>query len=61
LDTIENDMRAVGVYVGDMEDRDKWRFRTMVADPKCLEKRRRRRRNTLGKTMTIGTTNNHIH
>jgi len=27
LDTIENDMRAVGVCVVDVEDRDKWRSR----------------------------------
>jgi len=26
LDTIENDMRAVGVCVGDVENQDKWRF-----------------------------------
>jgi len=34
LDTIENDMRAVYVYVEDVEDRDKLRSRTKVADPK---------------------------
>jgi len=35
LDTIENDMRAVSVCVGDVEKRNKWRFRTKVAaDPK---------------------------
>jgi hypothetical protein len=44
LDTVENDMRAVGVYVGDVENRDKWRLRTRVADPKYLRERRSRRR-----------------
>jgi hypothetical protein len=35
LDTIENDMRAaVGVCVGVVENRDEWRFKTRVADPK---------------------------
>lgn len=32
--TIENDMRAISVCVGDVENRVKWRFRTKVADPK---------------------------
>jgi hypothetical protein len=27
LDTIENDMRAVGVCIGDVENRNEWRFR----------------------------------
>jgi len=39
LDTIDNDMRAVGVGVREVENRDKWRFRTMMADPKYLEGR----------------------
>jgi hypothetical protein len=34
LDKIENDMRTVSVSVGDAENRDEWRFRTQVADPK---------------------------
>jgi len=34
LGTIENDMRAVGVCVGNVEKQDKWRFRTKVANPK---------------------------
>jgi len=34
LDTIENDMRAVSVCIGDVKNRDKWRFRTKVADSK---------------------------
>jgi hypothetical protein len=38
LDTIENDMRAVGVCVGDLENRDEWRFRATVADSKVGEK-----------------------
>jgi hypothetical protein len=42
---IENDMRAVGVCEKDIENREDWRFRTRVADPKYLaEKRRKRRR-----------------
>jgi len=28
------DMRATSVWVEDVEDRDKWRSRTKVADPK---------------------------
>lgn len=35
LDTIGNYVRAtVGVRVGDVENSDKWRFRTRVVDPK---------------------------
>jgi hypothetical protein len=34
LDSIENDMRAIGVCKGDVENLNKWRFRTRVADPK---------------------------
>jgi len=34
LDTIENDMRAAGVCVKDVEDRDELRCRTRVAIPK---------------------------
>jgi hypothetical protein len=34
LDMIENDMRAIGVWVGDIENRDKKRFWTRVANPK---------------------------
>jgi len=34
LNTIENDMRADGLCVGDVENRDNWRFRKKVADPK---------------------------
>jgi len=36
LDTIENIMRAVGVCVMDIEDRDKWRSKTWVTDPKYI-------------------------
>jgi len=32
LDTIESDMRIVGVYVRNVEYRDKWKSRTRVAD-----------------------------
>jgi hypothetical protein len=34
LDTIENYMRAVGVYIEDVEDRDEWRFSIKLADTK---------------------------
>jgi hypothetical protein len=34
MDTIENDMRAVGMWVGYVENQDKCRFRIKVADPK---------------------------
>jgi len=34
LETLENDMRAVGVCRGDVIDQIKWRCRTRVADPK---------------------------
>jgi len=35
LDTFENDMRAAGVRAADVEDnRDKWRSKTRMADPK---------------------------
>jgi hypothetical protein len=34
LNTIENDMRTVDVFVGDVKNRDEWRFRTRVANPK---------------------------
>ncbi len=40
MENIENDMRLVGVGIGDVKDRDKWRFRTRVADPKELGGRR---------------------
>jgi len=34
LDTvIESDMRAAGVCVGDVENREKWKFTTSVANP----------------------------
>jgi hypothetical protein len=36
LDTIQNDIRAVDVYVGDLENRDEWRLRIRVVDPKYL-------------------------
>ena len=36
LENIEKDMRVVGVCIGDVKDRDWWRFRTRVADPKEL-------------------------
>jgi len=38
LDIIENDMRAVGVCKGDLENRNKWKFRTKVANPNRREK-----------------------
>jgi len=34
LDTIEDDMRAVGQCIGDLKNRDKRWFRTKVVDPK---------------------------
>jgi hypothetical protein len=34
LDTIENDVRAVDMYVGDVENQEKYRFRIKVADLK---------------------------
>jgi len=34
LDTIENDLRTVGVCIGDVKNRDKWRFWTKVVNPK---------------------------
>jgi len=34
LDTVENDiMRVVGVCVGDVKNRDKWRSKTRVTNP----------------------------
>jgi hypothetical protein len=41
LDTIKNDMRAVSVYVVDVENRDRW---TKVTDPKLLGEKQRRRK-----------------
>jgi hypothetical protein len=38
LDTIENDMRAVDVCVGDVENLDKWRIRTRMSTPNSWEK-----------------------
>jgi hypothetical protein len=32
LDTIEYDIRAIGVCVGDVENRDEWRFKTGMVD-----------------------------
>jgi hypothetical protein len=32
LDTIENDIKAVGVCVRDVENRDQWKFGTKVVD-----------------------------
>lgn len=34
LNTVENDMKAFGVCLEDIENRDEWRFRTRVVDPK---------------------------
>jgi hypothetical protein len=34
LDTIENDMKAVGVFVGDVKNRDEWMIKIKVTDPK---------------------------
>jgi hypothetical protein len=34
LDTIENDMRAVGVCVRDVENQEEWWLRTKVSDQK---------------------------
>lgn len=34
LDMIKNDIKAIGMCVGDIKNRDKWSFRTKVADPK---------------------------
>jgi hypothetical protein len=33
LGMIENDMRAIGMYVEDIVNRDEWEFRTKVPDP----------------------------
>jgi len=33
LDAIENDMRAVGVCVENVENRGKWRFKTKETNP----------------------------
>jgi len=38
LDTIENNMRAACMWVGDVENRDNWRFWMKVADPKVGRK-----------------------
>jgi hypothetical protein len=38
LDAIESYMKAVGVCVVDVENRDEWRFRTRVADHNSWEK-----------------------
>jgi CRISPR/Cas system-associated protein Cas5 (RAMP superfamily) len=40
----ENVVRAVDVRVGHVENREEWRFKTRVADPKHLKERRRKRR-----------------
>jgi hypothetical protein len=40
-----NDMKTVGVYIGDIENRE-WRFRTRVLNPKELGERRKRKRRT---------------
>jgi len=37
LDTIENNIRAVGVCEVDVDNRNKLRFRTKMADPKSWE------------------------
>jgi hypothetical protein len=34
LNTIENYMKAVDMYVGDIKNPDKWRFKTKIADAK---------------------------
>jgi hypothetical protein len=34
LDTIENGIRIVDVCVGDVENRNEWKFRTRMIDPK---------------------------
>jgi hypothetical protein len=47
LDTIKYNMRVVGVCVGDVENRDQWRFRTNVADPKYVGESRGRRKKRL--------------
>jgi hypothetical protein len=45
LDTIKNNMRAIGIYEGDVENRGERRFRTRMANPKWFgEKRRGKRR-----------------
>jgi len=37
LDTIENDIRAVGVCIGDVENREKWKFKTKLGgQPKIV-------------------------
>jgi hypothetical protein len=37
-------MRDVGVYLGDVENLDEWRFKTRVAEPKLLGENRTRKR-----------------
>jgi hypothetical protein len=39
MDTIVNNTRDVGVCIGDVENRDEWRFRTKVADHKWTGKK----------------------
>jgi hypothetical protein len=34
LDKTENDIRVIGVSVGDIENKDEWKLKTRVADPK---------------------------
>jgi hypothetical protein len=43
LDTIENNTRAIGVSVGDVENRDEWRLRcqTQVVKRKAKKKKKR--------------------
>ncbi|KAL4092493.1 hypothetical protein QTP88_026994 [Uroleucon formosanum] len=37
LENIEKGIKVVGVYIGDVKNRYKWRLRTIVADPNELE------------------------
>jgi hypothetical protein len=53
---VENDMRAVGVYVGNVKNRDEWRFRTEVADLKWLGERRGGRRRMIYKSKNCDVT-----
>jgi hypothetical protein len=44
LDMIENDMRAIDVWVGNLENQNNWRFRTKVTNPKYLGERREKKK-----------------
>lgn len=53
LSTIKNYMRAVGVGVEGVKDRDKWRSWIEVADPKHLGRKRKRKINIRRRRMNF--------